>query len=93
MQQKDKIPADFIEMAKLYKAVPAREKEFEAIEIGGRVMMEFTVLDQMKKSDIIATAGETSKNCMIIVDYTKAEILQFIENARKKIKKINMQKN
>lgn len=93
-----KIPDGFIEDADTYSVAPADDLA-HAMEIGGKIMFNLMVKEQMDAQNIIATTGvedyedaevkSTQKNtCLIIVAYTWPEIRAFYLKARKEVDRL-----
>ena len=76
-----KIPESYIEEADHY-AITTRDSRGESMEIGGKIMMNLIVREQMDITKIIATAGTEKSSCLIVVDYTRKEVIAMIRKAR-----------
>lgn len=81
------IPDKFIEDADKYILV-ANDSD-KPIKLGGRIMMNQVVREQMTMDNIIATTGFANKVCIIMVDYSAEQILHFIRIARAKLQKLS----
>jgi hypothetical protein len=86
-----KIPQDYIEDANSYVIIPSDVTT--GIPIGGRIMMNLVVREQMEISNIVATAGIEKEGCIIMVDYKYREVMQFIENAKFQLEKYGTAEN
>lgn len=83
-----KIPEGYIEDADVYKLMPM--DTYNVIDVGGRIMFNMVVRDQMTIDNIVATTGlvklkETKQKtlCIIIVSYTEKDVLEKIGNAKR----------
>lgn len=81
------IPDGYIEDADEYYVL-SNIKGSTPILIGGRVMCNYVVYDQMDRRNIIATVGVKPTGCIVIVDYTVQQVNYFIDTAKKKIDKM-----
>ena len=86
------IPDDYIKEAEKYIVMSVFGGS--PFEIGGRIMMQQVVMEQMSVDNIIAIAGMENKEglqeleqtvCIILVDYTPERIMSFVKKAQKKL--------
>lgn len=82
------IPKGFIPVAKTYMIGSMTSEGAKLMKIGGKVMMEFVVEEQMQIEHIVSFHGVGEIKCIILVDYTDEEIMHFMRNARIKIGKL-----
>lgn len=80
-----KIPEGFIEEAERYVLIP--NDRHTGIELGGKVMMNLVVREQMTMTNIVMTTGVENKGCIILVDYSYRQVIEKIEHAKKEIEK------
>lgn len=75
------IPDGFIEKADNYVLIPM--DTMKGIPLGGKIMYNMVVKDQMTVDNIIFTFGFAQKVCIITVSYTAKEVQEMIANAKR----------
>lgn len=88
-----KIPDDFIPKADNYMLGSAKTKGAKLINLGGKIMLEHVVMNQMLAENIISIHGVGKIKCILVVDYTDDEIRKFIFLARQRAKEAAVKKN
>ena len=79
------IPEGFIPDADKYMLGSAKTPNARLMPIGGRIMMNL-IREQMLVENIISIHGVGKLKCILVVDYTIDEIIEFMKNARLKMR-------
>ena len=82
---------DQIEFARNYILLPAKTKNAKPIRISSRMKVRLVVEDMLPDS-VILTTGRVGETCVVVLDYTFDEIMEYVEKAEKKYidkKKLN----